>query len=71
MENYIMWTGLLFTVTVIILSYFSGLYFGTIYQKAVYNENKLKIDQKDNDALNNKNKKRQQIAKVTERGKNG
>ena len=42
---------------------------GTIYQKAVYNENKLKINQKDNDALNNKNKKRQQIAKVTERGK--
>ena len=31
-----MWTGLLFTVTIIVISYFSGLYFGTVYQKAVY-----------------------------------
>ena len=63
-----MWTGLLFTVTIIVISYFSGLYFGTVYQKAVYNELKIKAERSSKTALQKTNTKRQEIAGVTKRG---
>ncbi len=63
-----MWTGLLFTVTIIVISYFSGLYFGTVYQKAVYNESKVKAERNSKTALQKTNTKRQEIAGVAKRG---
>ena len=34
-----MWISLFFTITIIVISYFTGLYFGTEYQKIIDREN--------------------------------
>lgn len=55
-----MWISLFFTITIIVISYFTGLYFGTEYQKIIDREKIKLIEQKHKDTL--QNKKRQQIA---------
>ena len=52
--------SLFFTITIIVISYFTGLYFGTEYQKIIDREKIKLIEQKHKDTL--QNKKRQQIA---------
>ena len=57
-----MWISIFFTVTIIVVSYFTGLYFGSEYQKIIDKE-KIKVgEQKSKNAL--ENKKRQEIANV-------
>lgn len=55
-----MWTSIFFTITIIVVSYFTGLYFGSEYQKIVDREKIKLIEEKSKKSL--ENKKRQQIA---------
>jgi uncharacterized membrane protein YvbJ len=54
-----MWTSIFFTIIIIVISYFTGLYFGSEYQKIVDEEKIKLIEEKSKKAL--ENKKRQQI----------
>ena len=57
-----MWISIFFTVTIIVVSYFTGLYFGSEYQKLIDKEKIKVVEQKSKNAL--ENKKRQEIANV-------
>jgi|TARA_R100000426_G_scaffold64786_1_gene45177 uncharacterized membrane protein (DUF106 family) len=57
-----MWISIFFTVTIIVVSYFTGLYFGSEYQKIIDKEKIKVVEQKSKNAL--ENKKRQEIANV-------
>ncbi len=57
-----MWLSIFFTVTIIVVSYFTGLYFGSEYQKIIDREKIKVVEQKSKNAL--ENKKRQEIANV-------
>ena len=57
-----MWISIFFTVTIIVVSYFTGLYFGSEYQKIIDREKIKVVEQKSKNAL--ENKKRQEIANV-------
>lgn len=57
-----MWISIFFTVTIIVVSYFTGLYFGSEYQKIIDKEKIKVVEQKSKNAL--ENKKRQKIANV-------
>ena len=57
-----MWSSIFFTVTIIVVSYFTGLYFGSEYQKIIDKEKIKVVEQKSKNAL--ENKKRQKIANV-------
>ena len=57
-----MWISIFFTVTIIVVSYFTGLYFGSEYQKIIDKEKIKVVEQKCKNAL--ENKKRQEIANV-------
>ena len=57
-----MWISIFFTVAIIVVSYFTGLYFGSEYQKIIDKEKIKVVEQKSKNAL--ENKKRQEIANV-------
>lgn len=57
-----MWISIFFTVTIIVVSYFTGLYFGSEYQKIIDKEKIKVVEQKSKNAL--ENKKRKEIANV-------
>ena len=57
-----MWISIFFTVTIIVVSYFTGLYFGSEYQKIIDKEKIKVVEQKSKNAL--ENMKRQEIANV-------
>lgn len=57
-----MWISIFFTVTIIVVSYFTGLYFGTEYQKIIDAEKIKLVQEKSKNEL--ENKKRQEIANV-------
>ena len=57
-----MWISIFFTVTIIVVSYFTGLYFGSEYQKIIDKEKIKVVEQKCKNAL--ENKKRKEIANV-------
>ena len=57
-----MWISIFFTLTIIVVSYFTGLYFGSEYQKIIDREKIKLIEEKSKNAL--ENKKRQEIANV-------
>ena len=57
-----MWISIFFTVTIIVVSYFTGLYFGSEYQKIIDKEKIKVVEQKSKNSL--ENKKRKEIANV-------